>query len=405
MVSEVNAMLLQFRVKNYRSIGDEIIIDLTAGKGRELQNFCIEKNKVKILPIISFYGNNASGKSNIIDAMLCMFESVMDSHRYNEKYGLLTTPFFYDTTMRNTPTEFEVFFTIDRYEYQYGFATTSEKVHEEWLYRKMLSTNNTALKVIFEREHENIQFASSYKDFENLTGLIGEKNLALSFLAFQKNRKAKIFQNIHNWMQGVVASSNVALRKEEDYAEFYEQFDYLKSAFLEFIHEFDPLLEDIKIVEEMNRDGEFQFRIITKHNGEWYPLDIESQGTQKLFSIFISLHISLKMAPTLFICDELDASIHPLILRRIVSMFHDKEQNKMGSQLIFTAHNTIMLDRHELRRDEIWFVEKDERGYTTTYSLDSFKSSDKQIRSDMSYGKHYLSGRFGAIPYANSGVN
>jgi len=83
-------------------------------------------------------------------------------------------------------------------------------------------------------------------------------------------------------------------------------------------------------------------------------------------------------------------------------MFHDKEINKRGAQLIFTSHNMIVLDNQELRRDEIWFVEKDEKGYTSTYSLDSFKSTKSEVRADMSYGKNYLAGRFGAVPYASS---
>jgi len=401
MVSEVIGMLLQFRVKNYRSIGDEITIDLTAGNGRELSTSLIEKNKVTILPVISLYGSNASGKSNIIDAMLDMFANIIESHRYDEKHGLLTTPFLYDTNLRNTPTEFEMFFTIEKHEYQYGFTCTPDRIHEEWLYKKLLSVNDTILHTIFERSGDRIEFSTKYKYFDKLIDLVGEKNLALSFLAHQKNTKAKIFRDIYNW-SGNVFFTSVSWHDDELCAEIYKKNEHLKNAFLDFIHDFDPLLEDIDIVDEVNKDGETKYRIKVMHSNNWYPLDIESAGTKKLFDIFIAIYASLETnGQSVFICDELDALLHPLILRRIVNMFHDKEVNKMGSQLIFTTHNTIVLDRHELRRDEIWFVEKNSKGFTTAYSLDSFKTTDKQMRADMSYGKHYLAGRFGAVPYAS----
>jgi len=403
MAFEVNIMLLQFRVKNYRSIGDEVIIDLTAGSGRELSSFLIEKNKVQILPVISMYGSNASGKSNIIEAMLGMFANIAESHRYDEKYGSLSTPFLYDNALRNAPTEFEIFFALDKYEYQYGFITTSDTVHEEWLHRKTLSVNNTKEYIIFEREGNKIEFDSGYQNFEKLTEIIGKKNLAISFLAQQKTETAKIFHDIYNWSSNIFSHS-IGWHDDELCARLYKKHKPLKLAFLNFIHEFDSSLEDIDVIEEFNKDGESEYRAKVKHNNDWYPIDIESDGTSKLFNMFIVLYASFNFPKeqSVFVCDELDAFLHPLILRRIVSMFHDKEVNKTGAQLIFTSHNTILLDKHEMRRDEIWFVEKNKKGYTTAYSLDSFKSTNRQIRSDMSYGKHYLSGRFGAIPYSDN---
>ena len=162
MVSEVSIMLLQFRVKNYRSIGDEITIDFTAGSGRELSHFLIERNKVKILPVVSLYGSNASGKSNIIEAMQQMFNNIRNSHTYDDKHGQLTTPFLYEDSKSSEPTEYEMFFVIDKYEYQYGFIVAPGKVHEEWLYRKLLSVNETKQNPIFVRNGDEIQFAKAY---------------------------------------------------------------------------------------------------------------------------------------------------------------------------------------------------------------------------------------------------
>jgi len=332
-----------------------------------------------------------------------MFANIMISHRFSENDGWLTTPFLYDHELSDKPSEFEIFMALEGYEYQYGFVVTSEKIHEEWLHRRKLSKNETKWSPIFEREEDNIQFnGKAYEKLTDFADIIGEKTLVLSFLGNQSKKTAMIFKDIYNWIV-TVFRWNVDESDTEEWAHFYMNYDGLKDAFLDFLNEFDPLVEDIIVEEEMDRDGKMLLRVFTVHNALKVPLEIESEGTQKLFKLYVAIFVCLKLAPSVLIYDELDSQIHPLILRRIVGMFHDKEMNEMGSQLIFTSHNLIVLDNRELRRDEIWFVEKDERGFTTAYSLDSFKSTEKEIRSDMSYGKHYLAGRFGAIPYANPG--
>jgi len=153
MSSEVNTMLLQFRVKNYRSIGDELTIDLTAGKGREHPGFLIIENGVKILPVISLYGSNASGKTNIIQAIRDFFYDVLTSYKHSVEHGdfMNVIPFLYDESLRAEPTEIEAFFVLGKYQYQYGYKTKQKKIQEEWLYRRTLSTRDTVVRPIFER--------------------------------------------------------------------------------------------------------------------------------------------------------------------------------------------------------------------------------------------------------------
>ena len=129
------------------------------------------------------------------------------------------------------------------------------------------------------------------------------------------------------------------------------------------------------------------------------PFSIESCGTKKMF--FLSMHLisSLHFGRPLFI-DELDSKLHPLLLRYIVKMYHDKIDNKSGGQLIFSSHNLICLDSSDLRRDEIWFVEKIDQK-STMFSLYDFK--EETIRKDLDFGKHYLNGRFGAVPFNDEG--
>ena len=404
MASEVNIMLLQFRVKNSRSIGDEITIDLTAGKGRERKDFLIEKNGVKILPVISMYGSNASGKSNIVDAILDMFYNITFSHTYGEITKFDVVPFLFDDNLSKEPTECEIFFTLGIYEYQYGYKATKDKVSEEWLYYRKLSSGDTVVKTIFERLEDTIQFANAYKSFARYNDLINENSLVLSFLGNrnmkQPSKNGKIFIAIVDWAtNNGMYSLRPYAKKNTLYETFYYADKSIKKSTLLFLQEFDPSIEDVDIVEESDKNGNSVYEAFTKHNGKRFPIHIESDGTRKLFELHVSIIIALKMESMVFVYDELDSYLHPLILRRIVAMFHDKELNIMNSQLIFTSHNLTLLNRHELRRDEIWFVEKNENEFTTAYSLDSFKSTKDEVRADLDYGKHYLYGRFGAIPY------
>jgi len=399
-------VLLQFRVKNYRSIGDELTIDLTAGKGREHMDFLINNNGVNILPVISMYGGNASGKSNIVDALLDMFTNISSSHTFGEAESFNAIPFFFSGDLRDKPTECEIFFTLGIHEYQYGYKATGNKVYEEWLYYRKLSVRDTVTKTIFERVDDTIKFAGSYKSFERYNDLINENSLVLSFLGNRKikqpSKNEKTFIDIVYWSRQNIASSILYMANDSLLYQIYHDIDLLRASALDFLQEFDPSIEDIIIEKQTDKNGNSAYEALTKHKGEKYSLFIESAGTQKLFEIHAAISTALQKQSTTLIYDELDTYLHPLILRRIVAMFHDKKINIMNSQLIFTSHNLTLLNRNELRRDEIWFVEKDENEFTTAFSLDSFKSTKDEVRADLDYGKHYLSGRFGAIPYTQA---
>jgi len=397
-------MLLQFRVKNYCSIGDEITLDLTAGKGREHKDFVIEKNGIGILPVISMYGGNAGGKSNIINAIYSMFNNIAISHTYGQNDQFAATPFLYNEELSDEPTECEIFFGLGIHEYQYGYKATSEKVYEEWLYYRKMSSKDTVVKTVFERSDDTIQFSGVYKSFERYNDLINENSLILSVLGNRKlkqpSKNEKVFISIVEWTTRNIAFSVIHMFENDALYEIYYKNDVLKNSALEFLQEFDSSIEDIEVLAEKNEKGKPMYEVFTKHREKMFPIHVESTGTRKLFNLHAAIATALQKQSLTLIYDELDNYLHPLILRRIVSMFHNKELNIMNSQLIFTSHNLTLLNRKELRRDEIWFVEKDENEYTTTYSLDSFKSTKDEVRADLDYGKHYLSGRFGAIPYA-----
>ena len=396
-------MLLQFRIKNYKSIGEEVILDMTAGNGKELEHFVIEKNGVRILPIASIYGGNASGKSNVIEALYAFVKTVNTSTTHEKDKNFPVTPFLFDEYLSKEPTEFEIHMVIDEKEYKYGYIATKNEILEEWLYEKKLSKSTTNWKEIFEREKSKISYrdAAEYKKLDSYSNLIGNKMLALSFLSKQK---INVFSLIYQFIGYFIYFDTKIFYKnamKNEFAKGYFKSGILKSECVKFIKEFDPTFEDFIIKKELDAQGENKYKVFSIHNKKEYPLDIESEGSQKIFWTFIILYLSLNTEKSIIIFDELDCQLHPLILRRIVRMFHDKNINKTNSQLIFTSHNLIILDNHELRRDEIWFTEKDEKGLTSLYSLADFKTNEKDIRADLNYGKHYLAGRFGAIPYMN----
>ncbi|MCL1982268.1 MAG: ATP-binding protein [Clostridiales bacterium] len=395
-------MLLQFKVKNFKSIGDEITLDLVAGSGSEHRQFVVDEGGVGVLPVASIYGGNASGKSNIIDALSSMLHNICYSYKNGSKDFLHVTPFLYDHELRRQPTEFEIFFSINGREYQYGYKATRDNIASEWMYDRKLSKNNTQWRLIFERRDKEIAYgnAVAYQRLKEYNGLVGSKMLLLSFLGNMQANNTEAFSSVYEWVTQATFG-NWVHSDNELIEEMQYRYEDLKANFIEFINEFDPCLEDIIVEKETGKDGKERYRVFSVHNGEKYPFDIESDGTTKLFRYFTSMYIFFNNLNGVLIADEIDSQLHPLILRRIVSMFHNKEINKKSSQLIFTSHNLIVLDNRDMRRDEIWFTEKDDRGFTNLYSLAEFKANKKEIRADLNYGNNYLAGKFGAIPYLN----
>lgn len=395
-------MLLQFRVKNYKSIGEEIVLDMTAINSlSDHKEFLIEKNGVNILPIAALFGANASGKSNVLESINTMQDNIVP---YGLKDASLTTiPFLYNDKKRNEPTEFEVFFTSYDIEYRYGYTFTANQILEEWLYKRKLSSNKTKWKMIFERENQDIEYGSlkKYSYLSEYNHLIGSNMLVLEFFHNKNLKDIDDFEKVNDFFQSYIVFSSADSLDTKWLLSIFCQDKTIRKDISKFLQEFDPSIEDLKVVAKENKKGEKVFEIYTIHNKKEYPLDIESDGTQKLIYIYLFIYTALKYGKIVII-DELDCQLHPLIVRKIVQMFHDKTINKHNAQLIFSSHNLIVLDKNQLRRDEIWFVEKNVSSYTNIFSLAEFKTDEKHIRSDVDYGKHYLAGRFGAIPYLDN---
>ena len=406
-VKEVDGMLLQFRFKNFRSFADEAVLDLTATNIQENSSSLIEKNGVKVLPLAAIFGANASGKSNLFLAFKSMRDDVIEN--YDGKKNSSIIPYIFEEKIHNEPTEYEVCINIEDKEYRYGFVRNQVKVFEEWLFCKNFAKNTKSKeKLIYYRENRNITVGkinkAEAKELEFIGSMVTERQLIMTAIGKRvKSTYASIYKMFEFGFYIINFSDEfdeVVLR--EVFAELsYKNSDYLKYT-ENFLSKIDPSIIGLEVKKEkdVNLNDEFKWYSIHKDSkGDimHLPIESESGGTRKILSIAFDIMDALQFGTTVFI-DELDSKMHPLVLRYIIQMFSNPEINKGRGQLIFSSHNLVCLDSSDLRRDEIWFVEK-ENQKSTLFSLYDFKTTEESIRSDLNFSKHYLAGRFGAIPF------
>lgn len=390
---ECDNMLVQFCVKNVLSFKEEAVLDMTAINAyKEHQCNLIDLGfREKFLKVAAIYGANASGKSNLHLAMSYFQEIIVNSFN-NVKDDELTclqqfyVPFSFDCDNKNS--EFQIIEIIDNVEYRYGFEYNDEYIVSEWLYKRKLDTNRQT--VVLERTKEDILFGASirkecllYKD------QIPTETLALSF--FNKLKlKTNIFKTVYSAiMDTLILDSNMS-DNGKIIENFLPQFiDNEKDSLLPFLTAIDTGIKDIDYITEENKIRFETVHLDSENNKHFLNLYDESAGTIKAIAIFICAKLAVWNDASLFI-DELNNKLHPLLLKFIVNLFHNADSK---AQLIYTTHDTTLMDRRFFRRDQVWFVQKDEYGYSELSSLAEFK-----IRSDASFEKDYLAGVYGGIP-------
>ncbi|MCD2348708.1 AAA family ATPase [Clostridium guangxiense] len=395
-------MLIQFNFKNFKSFKNETTLDMTATSITEHPyNLITFDDGEKYIKTAAIYGANNSGKSSVIEAFEFMKTWVMDSFKNaSNDENIPLKRFAFDNNSKNKPAEFEVFFRFKKEEYQYGFSLDNKKIYEEWLYIK---NNNGKFIPLFEREGSNITCDSKkLKGANNFIPMVKDKTLFLSIIS---NANIPYAKDVLNWfgLTMVLDYGNVSSEKVlSEFTPDIENINY-QNKLLSFLNDIDIDIKGI-IVEKNLINDKPKYKIYTKHliegTNKYYnlPLSQESSGTQKMFSLFYFLESVLDLGFTLFI-DELDSKLHPLLLRRILTMFHNENINKDSGQLIYATHDNYTLTRDIFRRDQIWFVEKDKHAVSSLYSLAEYKlEDDKKVRKDASYNKDYLLGKYGAIP-------
>lgn len=386
-------MLIQFSFKNFLSFKEETLIDMSAVNAyKEHEYNLINTEKEKFLRVAAIYGANASGKSNFICAFAHFKDIVLKSSNYVEnedEKSIISNymPFLLQSQLDNS--EFQIITLIDGTEYKYGFEYNDEVVVAEWLYKKDKETNRTS--IIFERVTDKpIKFGPSVrKECEIFGKQVSSDMLVLSFLG-----KLRLQTEIFNLIFKEIKDSSVLSSDSfENYNMITECLPWLienhKDELLEFLHAIDTGIEDITYSDEgkelevftWHRDNEGSLKSLSLLN--------ESEGTIKCISIYIVAKAVL-ISNSILMVDELNVKLHPLLLKFIIDLFHNSSSQ---AQLIYTTHDTTLLDKRFFRRDQIWFVQKDEFGESKLYALSDFK-----IRSDASFEKDYLSGVYGGIP-------
>ena len=411
-------MLLQFYFSNYRSFEGEGILDMRASGSNELSSHIRNTLNEKVLPVTAIYGANASGKSSVFEAFqfmaLCVLESLSFSDDDKKNPYKLKVDSFKFSESREKPSEFEINY-IDKkgkkeLYYNYGFKIDNSGILEEYL----ASNTKTGVKrnedytYIFKRErNQKLYLDSSIEKFrENLEISLKAKTLLVS-LGAKLNIDECI--RVRTWF----INTEVINFSNSLYGAFLENIlpnniiesEEVRKNLVSFINSFDDSIIDIEVekISAIDENDKDNYRVFTIHKSDKgtstarISMNEESSGTKKMFSLYQTLLDVLEKGGVFF-ADELDIKLHPLLMRNILLTFTDKEKNSNNAQLIFTTHNTIYMDMDLLRRDEIWFVEKD-NGVSNLYSLDDITNEKgEKIRKDSNYEKHYLLGNYGAIP-------
>lgn len=422
-------MLLNFAVTNYRSIKERQVFSLMAVDGLPHKDSLIRsKDGIPVLPVALLFGANASGKSNILRAFGMMRHMVVNSVRLNrgdtlEEYE----PFLLDEESRESNTEVEAEFIIKgsggiEQRYRYGFAFSDRIIAEEWLYIREGDSDDVEL---FYREGGNVQVnKKAFPEGKDKEDKLVNNRLLLSLIAQLNGEKSN---EIIEWFS---KSPFVSALRTEKYMALTSELlksqkkrkkvdrKYAQMALI-FLSNIDMRIEELSIREEQiilpkdmpeelkklfSKEGNMSLKVESTHNrydknGSIIGKEIfnlaynESEGTQKITEL-LGLIFTVLAEGRLFVIDELDAKLHPLLTRAIIQLFTDPKINEHGAQLVFTTHDTNQLHLGYVRRDEIWFTEKSCVEATELYSHIEFKD----FAPSMDITEQYVNGRYGAIP-------
>jgi AAA15 family ATPase/GTPase len=420
-------MLIEFRVANFRSIRSEQCLSFAASSSyKELsQTHCIDTDKTavpRLLRSTAIYGANASGKSNLIFALMSMQQLVLNSTRFLEpQFSEHYTPFLLDADSCRQPTRFEIMLLLDGVRYQYGFSYDIGRIREEWL---LVYKTNKAQRWFEYRYNEATgendwePFSSHFKSEKKGQRELWKANTGVRtlFLTQAAQSNSQLLQPLFNWF----ANDLIILpaRAEFNLLPTLQRLDdsQYKEKVLRLMSAADMHISNIKVEKRKGQQIEFGFTSDTQpvfrtsnteipeikfchasSDGEeqWFDRRYESYGTQRLLGYAGPLLDALENGK-LIVVDEFDTSLHPLLTRYILQMLHTPRLSHNGAQLWFTTHDASLLDPDLLRRDQVWFVEKKKEQSTELYSLLEFNP-----RKSEAIERGYLQGRYGAVPLLN----
>lgn len=424
-------MLVEFTFKNYRSFRDEATLSLEATGLSSFKNSIIEYNNVKLLPCVAIYGKNGGGKSNVIRAFWLAVQFIKNAQRtQHENAEIPVIPFALNDYSFAQPTQFEFIYILDKIKYWYGFSATKKKVVEEYLYHAPKGQK----ALVFKRDGQQFSFTEEKAKRTLISKAVANNQLFFS-IACTMNDSACI--SAMRWFRDCVffsrdytdipkqlieySEDKTMLRSISEYAkaadvgiddmsfefnskEINDDFSFpdnipegVKAALTQFMHVLSETSNNSEIRLKMG-----QLTAKARHLGKnldgglsCFDLDLsdESDGTRKLMALSPAIESALKNSGVLLV-DEIERELHPTLVNYIVSKFQSKRTNPFGAQIIFTTHNTELMNLELLRKDQLYFVDKKANdGISELYSLSEFTT-----RTTDNIRKGYLIGRYGAIP-------
>lgn len=424
-------MLIEFRFKNYRSFRDEAVLSMEAVGLGSFKNSLILFNNTKLLSGVAIYGKNGGGKSNVIRAFWLAVQFIKNAQMtQHEKATIPVVSFALNDYSASEPTEFEFVYTLDGIKYWYSFSATREKIIKEYLYHAPKGQK----ALVFSREGQMFSFTEDKTRRKLISEVVGENQLYFSVACTMNDT---VCSRAMRWFREKVLFSR-------DYADIPAQLldysgdanmlkaicDYAKAADLgienmrfeiknQEVDEVTVFPEDIpegiktsliqfmRLLSETSNNSEVHLKrgevtAVSMHKGinkigtsQLYTLGLEdeSDGTRKLMSLAPAIESALKSGGILLV-DEIERELHPVLVDFVVSKFQSRRTNPKGAQIVFTTHNTELLNMELLRKDQLYFADKNkEDGSSELYSI-----SELSTRTTDNIRKGYLSGKYGAIP-------
>lgn len=416
-------MILSISLSNHLSIEDRQTFSMmaTSLSGETASLIRTSALDEEVLPSAVIYGANASGKTNLLKAVGFLRGAVLHSHVQSQRDSKIPRrPFLLGGANEKKPTTIEIDFVYDGTRYNFGFGCTEDAFVNEWLY----SFPEGKPRRLYEREGQEVEFGSTFRGPKKVLVDFMRPNSLFISTATQNNHE--VLSQIVDFFRNLKFSMNVSVSMNLLNNTFKR--NQIDERAIEFISEMGTGVtkhrqKEIEIPDNLRELSAEIFALAKKHAGEglvevesptiedhdvqielahrnsqgedvFFELDSESSGTRRLLLVMDKVFAALDDGSTVFV-DEIDASLHTLAVEQIFRLFHDKRTNPKGAQLIATTHDTNVLCCDLLRRDQIWFCEKDYSGASTFYSL-----AEMKVRPEANFQKGYLQGRFGAIPFA-----